>query len=66
MDIDLAQRVEGPLVEPAPLAPEQLVLHGVADELVAEAELVVVLLDEQAALDQGAQVGDQLVLGTAG
>ena len=51
----LAQHVEGLLVESSPLAPEQLVLDGVADELVAEAELVVGLLDEQPALDEGAQ-----------
>ena len=44
--------------------PEQLVLDGVADELVAEAELVVGLLDEQATIDKGAQVGDQLLFGS--
>ena len=61
--VGLAQRVEGLLVEPAAFAAEQLALHGVAHELVAEAEAVVLLLDQEAAVDQRPQVGDQLVLG---
>ncbi len=50
----LAQRIERTLVEPTALAAEQLVLHGVADQLVPEAELVVGFLGEQSALDQRA------------
>ena len=48
----LAQRGERLLVEAAPLPAEQLTLDGVAHEGVAEAELVVVLLDQQAPVDE--------------
>ena len=57
------QRVEGLLVEPTAFATEELALDGVAHELVAEAEPVVLLLDQEAAVDQRPEVGDQLVLG---
>ena len=60
-----AQDVECLLVEPTAFPAEQLALDRVAHQLVAEAELVVVLLDEQAALDERAELDDQLVLGAA-
>ena len=53
-------------MEPPALPPQELTLDGVAHQGVAEAELVVVLLEQQAALHQAPQVGDQLVLGAAG
>ena len=59
----LAQQIEGLLVQSASLTPEQLVLDCIADELVAEAELVVGLFDEEATIDKGAQIGDQLLFG---
>ena len=50
-------------MEPTAFATEELALHGVAHELVAEAERGRLLLDQEAAVDQRPEVGDQLVLG---
>ena len=61
-----AQPLERPLVEQAALAAEQLALHLVADERVAEAEAVVVGLDQEVGVDQPAQHLEQGVLGHVG
>ena len=53
-------------MEAPALPPQELTLDRVAHEGVAEAELVVVLLQQQAALHQAPQVGDQLVFRAAG
>ena len=62
----LAQRGQGGLVQPPALASEQLVLDRVAHQRVAEDELVGTVLGDQPAVDQTAQVTDELLLVHAG
>ena len=53
-------------METPALPPQELAFDGVAHQRVAEAELVVVLFEQQAALHEAPEVGDQLVLRAAG
>ena len=57
------QGVEGPLVQPPLLPPEEVVVDRLAGQGVAEGEHVLLLLDEQAAPDEGAEVDDEVALG---
>ncbi len=62
----LAQRSEGSLVQSAAFATEELILDRVSHERVAEHELVGTVLGDEAAVDEPAEVTDQLLLVHAG